>query len=71
MASLPIIGVGGVMNPFDALAKFEAGATLVQVYTGLVYAGPEFGEADQSGVVAPEQFGIIWLEKCIQVCKKV
>jgi dihydroorotate dehydrogenase len=37
---LPIIGVGGVMNPIDALAKFEAGATLVQVYTGLVYAGP-------------------------------
>jgi dihydroorotate dehydrogenase len=37
---LPIIGVGGVMNPFDALEKFEAGATLVQVYTGLVYAGP-------------------------------
>jgi dihydroorotate dehydrogenase len=37
---LPIIGVGGVMNPRDALAKFEAGATLVQVYTGLVYAGP-------------------------------
>ena len=28
------------MNPLDALAKFEAGATLVQVYTGLVYAGP-------------------------------
>jgi len=37
---LPIIGVGGVMNPLDALAKLEAGATLVQVYTGLVYAGP-------------------------------
>jgi dihydroorotate dehydrogenase len=37
---LPIIGVGGVMTPRDALAKFEAGATLVQVYTGLVYAGP-------------------------------
>jgi len=37
---LPIIGVGGVMNPQDALAKLEAGATLVQVYTGLVYAGP-------------------------------
>jgi len=36
----PIIGVGGVMNPLDALEKFEAGATLVQVYTGLVYAGP-------------------------------
>ena len=37
---LPIIGVGGVMNPLDALEKFEAGATLIQVYTGLVYAGP-------------------------------
>jgi len=37
---LPIIGVGGVMNPPDALAKLEAGAALVQVYTGLVYAGP-------------------------------
>ncbi len=37
---LPIIGVGGVMNPQDALTKLEAGATLVQVYTGLVYTGP-------------------------------
>jgi dihydroorotate dehydrogenase len=37
---LPIIGVGGVMNPLDAIEKLEAGATLVQVYTGLVYAGP-------------------------------
>jgi dihydroorotate dehydrogenase len=37
---LPIIGVGGIMNPLDALEKFKAGATLVQVFTGLVYAGP-------------------------------
>jgi dihydroorotate dehydrogenase len=37
---LPIVGVGGVMNPADAREKLEAGATLVQVYTGLVYAGP-------------------------------
>jgi dihydroorotate dehydrogenase len=37
---LPIIGVGGVMNPLDAIEKLDAGATLVQVYTGLVYAGP-------------------------------
>jgi dihydroorotate dehydrogenase len=37
---LPIIGVGGVMSAADARAKFDAGATLVQVYTGLVYAGP-------------------------------
>ncbi len=37
---LPIIGVGGVMNPQDVIEKLDAGATLVQVYTGLVYAGP-------------------------------
>ncbi len=37
---LPIIGVGGVMNPLDAVEKLQAGAALVQVYTGLVYSGP-------------------------------
>ncbi len=36
----PIIGVGGIMTPDDAKAKFDAGATLVQVYTGLIYQGP-------------------------------
>jgi dihydroorotate dehydrogenase len=37
---LPIIGVGGIMTPADAQEKLEAGASLVQVYTGLVYQGP-------------------------------
>jgi dihydroorotate dehydrogenase len=37
---LPIIGVGGILAPADALEKLRAGAGLVQVYTGLVYAGP-------------------------------
>lgn len=37
---LPIVGVGGIMSPEDAKAKLDAGATLVQVYTGLIYAGP-------------------------------
>jgi len=37
---LPVIGVGGVMNAEDARQKLDAGALLVQVYTGLVYAGP-------------------------------
>lgn len=36
----PIIGVGGVMSGADARAKREAGADLVQVYTGLIYRGP-------------------------------
>jgi len=38
---VPIIGSGGVMAAADAQAKFDAGAALVQVYTGLVYRGPE------------------------------
>ena len=38
--NLPIVGVGGIMNPDDAKAMLEAGATLIQIYTGLIYAGP-------------------------------
>ncbi len=37
----PIIGVGGVLSGRDAQAKIAAGANLVQVYTGLIYKGPE------------------------------
>lgn len=37
---LPVIGVGGVMRGEDARALVDAGASLVQLYTGLVYAGP-------------------------------
>ncbi|MDR2239960.1 MAG: quinone-dependent dihydroorotate dehydrogenase [Zoogloeaceae bacterium] len=37
---IPLIGVGGVMNGKDARAKLEAGAQLVQLYTGLIYRGP-------------------------------
>lgn len=40
LGKLPIIGVGGIMTPRDALDKIDAGATLVQVYTGMIYAGP-------------------------------
>ena len=38
--ALPIIGVGGILSGDDAQEKLTAGATLVQVYTGLVYRGP-------------------------------
>jgi len=38
--SIPMIGVGGILSGADAAAKMSAGATLVQVYTGLVYRGP-------------------------------
>ena len=39
-SAYPIIGVGGVMSGADACAKREAGADLVQVYTGFIYGGP-------------------------------
>ena len=39
-AGYPIIGVGGVMSAADAVSKLEAGADLVQIYTGLIYQGP-------------------------------
>ena len=38
--ALPIIGVGGILAGADAREKIEAGATLVQLYTGLIYRGP-------------------------------
>ena len=40
--NFPIIGVGGIMSPEDALAKIKAGADLIQIYTGFVYEGPGF-----------------------------
>ena len=38
--AIPIIGVGGILSGADARAKIDAGATLVQLYTGLIYRGP-------------------------------
>ncbi|HEY9489549.1 MAG TPA: quinone-dependent dihydroorotate dehydrogenase, partial [Chryseosolibacter sp.] len=37
----PIIGVGGIMSPQDAMEKLRAGADLVQIYTGFIYEGPD------------------------------
>ncbi len=38
--SLPIIGVGGIQSGLDAQEKIKAGASLVQIYSGMVYRGP-------------------------------
>ena len=38
--SFPIIGVGGIHSAKDAIEKLEAGADLVQIYTGFIYEGP-------------------------------
>lgn len=46
--ALPLIGVGGILDGGDAADKIRAGASLVQLYSGLVYRGPELiGEAVQ------------------------
>lgn len=47
----PIIGVGGIMSETDAEAKLQAGASLVQVYSGLVYRGPRL-VAEVAGIPA-------------------
>ncbi|MDX1616684.1 MAG: hypothetical protein R3300_20425, partial [Candidatus Promineifilaceae bacterium] len=39
-AGLPVIGVGGIFGVADVRRKLDAGASLVQLYTGLVYEGP-------------------------------
>jgi dihydroorotate dehydrogenase len=39
--ALPIIGVGGITEGFDAAEKIEAGASLVQIYSGFIYHGPQ------------------------------
>jgi dihydroorotate dehydrogenase len=39
--ALPIVGVGGILSGEDAKEKLDAGASLVQLYTGLIYRGPE------------------------------
>jgi len=39
--ALPIVGVGGIMTSQDAIQKIQAGADLLQLYTGFIYQGPE------------------------------
>ncbi|NET88518.1 MAG: quinone-dependent dihydroorotate dehydrogenase [Kamptonema sp. SIO1D9] len=48
---LPIIGVGGIFTPEDAWEKIAAGASLVQIYTGLVYEGPWIVKRILSGLL--------------------
>jgi dihydroorotate dehydrogenase len=56
---VPIVGAGGVMDAEGAYRKIRAGATLVQVYTGLVYGGPRFVKRlheDLAGLLARDGF---------------
>jgi len=47
---LPLIGVGGIASAADAYAKIRAGASLVQLYTALVFAGPDLVARIKSGL---------------------
>jgi dihydroorotate dehydrogenase len=49
---VPIIGVGGILNVEDAWEKIEAGASLIQIYTGLVYEGPSLPQQIVEGLQA-------------------
>ena len=41
LTDLPIIGSGGIMSAEDAIEKMEAGADLIQIYTGFIFKGPQ------------------------------
>ncbi len=62
---IPIVGIGGIDSPETALAKIEAGATLLQLYTGLIYQGPALIEriksrlADEARRAGPSGLGAI------------
>ncbi len=48
---VPIIGVGGINSPEDAVEKLKAGAKLIQIYSGLIFQGPGFIKAIKQEIV--------------------
>lgn len=50
--SFPIIGVGGIHSAEDAIEKLEAGASLIQLYTGFIYEGPALVKAINKAILA-------------------
>ena len=54
---LPLIGVGGILSGADAYAKIKAGASLVQVYSGMVYRGPGMAEEIKRDLVLRLKIG--------------
>jgi dihydroorotate dehydrogenase len=55
---LPIISVGGIMKPGDALARLQAGADLVQIYTGFIYEGAYLPKKICRRIVKSEQLKV-------------
>jgi dihydroorotate dehydrogenase len=50
--AFPIVGVGGIFSAEDAIEKLEAGASLVQVYSGMIYEGPSLIKKIKRGLLA-------------------
>ena len=48
---MPLVGVGGIASPEDAWARIRAGASLVQLYSAMVYEGPGIARAICQGLV--------------------
>jgi len=64
--ALPIIGVGGIFDAADAWEKIAAGASLIQVYTGLVYEGPTICRNIVTGLLERlEERGEVHLHKAV------
>lgn len=53
--SFPIIGVGGIESVADALEKLDAGASLIQLYTGFIYEGPTLVKKINKAIVARQR----------------
>lgn len=51
-AQIPVIGVGGIFGPDDAKRMFDAGASLIQIYTSFIYEGPEIIKQINKGLLA-------------------
>ncbi len=54
--AFPVIGVGGIASPEDALEKLQAGASLVQYYTGFIYQGPELAKKINQAIIQQKKY---------------
>jgi dihydroorotate dehydrogenase len=69
--NLPIIGVGGIFDAADAWEKIAAGASLVQIYTGMVYEGPGTARAIVTGLLERlEAAGLGQLKEAVGIAHK-
>lgn len=63
---VPVIGVGGIFSAEDAFRKIKAGASLVQIYTALVYEGPALVRSLKTGIVhLMEQEGYSYVHEAV------